>query len=130
MIKWVFILIGLIVALSLTEVTFVQPKAKAADEVKTAEPENPAEPAQTAEETKPAKSEASRVVAFRAGGIVTAVDVAGRKITIDQDKVKQERKLTLAVSKQAAKHLAGIKVGDVVNVWVKGRTVTTLRKVF
>jgi Cu/Ag efflux protein CusF len=130
MMKSVIILVGLIIGLSLTGVAFVQEKAKAAEAVKAAEPENPAEPAKPADVAKPAKREASRVAGFRAGGLVTAVDVAGRKITIKQDKVKEERKLILTVSKKAAKNLAEIKVGDEVNVWVKGRTVTTLTKVF
>ena len=130
MMKWAFILIGLIVALSLAEVTFVQQKAIAAEEVKTAEPETPAEPAQTAEKAKPAKNEVSRAAIFRAGGLVSAVDARGRKITIDQNKVKRGEKLVLTVSKQAARDLKHIKVGNVVNVWVKGRTVTDLKKVF
>ena len=105
-------LIGIILALSLTGLSFAQQKAK------------PAKPA------KAAKKEAPKIGESRAGGLVTALDVAGKKITIKQDKVKGERMLTLKVSQQAAGDLAGIKVGDEVNVWFTGNTVTTLIKVF
>lgn len=105
-------LIGMIFAFSLTGLSFAQEKAK---------------PAKLA---KAAKKRASKVGEFRAGGLVTALDIAGRKITIKQDKVKSERKLTLTVSEQAAKDLAGVKVGDEVNVWFTGNTVTALTKVF
>jgi len=77
-----------------------------------------------------AKKKAPKVVKYRMGGLVIALDPAAGKITIKQDKVRGERKVTLTVSKKVAKDLAGIKVGDEVNVWVKGRTVTNLRKVF
>ncbi len=80
------------------------------------------------EKAKPAKKGASKIGESRAGGVVIALDVAGKKITIKQDKVKSERTLTLKVSQQA--DLAGIKVGDEVNVWFTGNTVTTLVKVF
>jgi Cu/Ag efflux protein CusF len=64
------------------------------------------------------------------GGIVVAMDAAAKKITIKQDAVKKQKKVALSVGKKAAKDLAGINVGDEVNVWVTGKTVTTLRKVF
>jgi len=99
-------LIGMILAFSLTGLSFAEEKAK------------------------PAKKGAPKMGEYRAGGLVTAVDVAGKKITIKQDKVKRERMLTLKVSQQAAGDLAGIKVGDEVNVWFTGNTVTTLIKVF
>ena len=105
-------LIGMIFAFSLTGLSFAQEKAK---------------PAKSA---KAAKKGASKIGELRAGGLVTALDVAGRKITIKQDKVKKERMLKLTVSKQAADDLAGVKVGDNVNVWYTGHTVTTLTRVF
>jgi len=61
---------------------------------------------------------------------VKGLDLAAKKITLEQDRVKKERKVTLTVGKKAAKNLGGISVGDVVNVWVTGKTVTTLTKVF
>lgn len=108
-------LIGMIFAFSLTGLSFAQEKARS---------EEAAKPA------KAAKKRASKMGELRAGGLVTALDVAGRKITIKQDKVKRERKLTLTVSQKAAKDLAEVKVGDEVNVWFTGNTVTALTKVF
>jgi Cu/Ag efflux protein CusF len=64
------------------------------------------------------------------GGIVKGLDLAAKKITLEQNRVKKERKVALTVGKKAAKNLDGISVGDVVNVWVTGKTVTTLTKVY
>jgi hypothetical protein len=135
--KFLVLLIGLIFALSLTGLAFAQAKAekpaKPAEAAKPAEPAKPAEVAKPAEPAKPAeaKKEAPpKPVMYRMGGLVTMVDVAGKKITIAQNAVKQQRKVTLAVGKAAAKDLAGVNVGDAVNVWVTGKTVTSLIKVF
>ena len=124
--KWVIILIGLIFAFSTTGLALAQEKAKPAEAAKAAEPAKPAAPAKPAE----AKKEAPKPVMYRMGGIVKALDPAAKKITLEQDKVKKERKVTLTVGKKATKNLAGISVGDVVNVWVTGKTVTTLTKVY
>jgi hypothetical protein len=133
MVKWGIILIGGIVALSLTGLGFTQEKAKPAEGIKVEEletPAEPAEPAKVAEPAKEVKKEAPKVLRFRAGGLVTALDLPGKKIKIKQDKVKRERELKLRVSKKASKDLDEIKVGDVVNVWGRGNTVTTLEKVY
>jgi len=125
--KWGIILIGLIFALSATGLALAQEKAKPAEAAK------PAAPAKPAEAAKPeaAKKEAPpKPVLYRMGGVVTALDPAAKKITIEQDAVKKERKVILSVGKKAAKNLAGISVGDVVNVWVTGKTVTTLTRIF
>ncbi|MGE5253530.1 MAG: hypothetical protein ACM3N7_06170 [Planctomycetaceae bacterium] len=135
--KFLVLLIGLIFALSLTGLAFAQAKAekpaKPAEAAKPAEPAKPAEVAKPAEPAKPAeaKKEAPpKPVMYRMGGLVTMVDVAGKKITIVQNAVKQQRKVTLGVGKAAAKDLAGVNAGDVVNVWVTGKTVTSLKKIF
>jgi outer membrane biosynthesis protein TonB len=136
--KWGVILMGLIFALSTTGLAMAQEKAKPAEPAKPAEAVKAPEPAKPAEEAKPAeaakpaevKKEAPKPVKYRAGGLVVALDMKARKITLKQDKVKKERKLMLIVSKKAAKNLAGINVGDEVNVWVTGKTVTNLTKVF
>jgi Cu/Ag efflux protein CusF len=136
--KWVIILIGLIFAFSASGLALAQEKAKPAAPAKPAEPAKapevakPAEPAKSEEPAKPAeaKKEAPKPVMYRMGGIVKVLDPAAKKITIEQDRVKKERKVTLTVGKKAAKDVAGISVGDVVNVWVTGKTVTTLTKVF
>jgi len=131
------LLIALVFALSLTGLAFAQAKAekpsKPAEPAKAAEPAKPAEVAKPAEPAKPAeaKKEAPpKPVVYRMGGQVTAVDAAGKKVTIAQNAVKQQKKVTLAVSKAAAKDLAGIQVGDVVNVMVSGKTITSIKKIY
>ena len=135
--KLLVILIALIFALSLTGLAFAQAKAekpaKPAEPAKAAEPAKPAEVAKPAEPAKPAeaKKEAPpKPVVYRLGGQVTAVDAAGKKVTIAQNSVKQQKKVTLGVGKAAAKDLAGIQVGDVVNVMVSGKTVTSIKKIY
>lgn len=130
--KWVIIVIGLIFAFSATGLALAQEKAKPAEPAKAPEAVKPAEPAKPEEVAKPAeaKKEAPKPVMYRMGGIVKALDPAAKKITLEQDRVKKERKVTLTIGKKAAKNLAGISVGDVVNVWVTGKTVTTLTKVY
>jgi len=131
------LLIALVFALSLTGLAFAQAKAekpaKPAEVAKPAEPAKPAEVAKPAEPAKPAevKKEAPpKPVVYRLGGQVTAVDAAGKKVTIAQNSVKQQKKVTLGVGKAAAKDLAGIQVGDVVNVTVSGKTVTAIKKIY
>jgi hypothetical protein len=128
--KLAIFLMGLIFALSLTGLAFAQEKAKPA---KPAEAAKPAEPPKAAEAAKPevAKKEAApKPAMYRMGGVVVALDTAAKKITIKQDGVKKQKKVALSVGKKAAKDLAGINVGDGVNVWVSGKTVTNLKKVF
>ena len=131
------VLVGLIFVLSTTGMAFPQEKAtgKPPEATKPAEPAKVSEAAK-AEAPKPeaakpeeAKKEKPKVVKYRMGGLVVALDSAARKITIKQDKVRGERKVTLTVNKKAAKDLAGIKVGDEVNVWVTGKMITELQKV-
>lgn len=129
--KWIAVLVGLVFALSLTGIAFAQakPEKPAPAPAKPAETAKPAEPAKPGEKAAE-KKEAPKVTKYRAGGIVKAVDVKGGKITIEQDKVKKERTLKLKVSKKAAKNLGEVKLGDAVNVWVAGNSVTELTKVF
>jgi Cu/Ag efflux protein CusF len=145
--KLAIVLIGLIFALSLAGIGFAQQKAKPAkpaeaakptEPAKPAEPSKPAEPAKPAEAAKPAgaKPEAAKKeappkpVVYRMGGTVVAVDAAAKKITIKQDSVKKQKKVTLSVGKKAAKDLAGINAGDAVDIWVTGNSVTGISKVF
>ena len=55
------------------------------------------------------------------GGTVVAIDVDAKKITIKQDSVKKQKKVTLTVAKDAMKDLQGLKAGDAVNIWVSGK---------
>jgi Cu/Ag efflux protein CusF len=132
------VLVGLLFVLSTTGLAFAQEKAKAGKPPEATKPAEPAKPAEAvkAEAPKPeaakpmeAKEGKPMVVKYRMGGLVVALDSAARKITIKQDKVRGERKVTLTVNKKAAKNLAGVKVGDEVNVWVAGRVITELQKV-
>jgi Cu/Ag efflux protein CusF len=63
------------------------------------------------------------------GGIVTAVDPSAKKITLHQSQVKRERTVTLALNKEVVKKLSDLKVGEAVNVWVTGQTITALDEV-
>jgi hypothetical protein len=137
------VLVGLIFVLSMAGLAFAQEKAKTGKPPEATKPAEPAKPAEAAkaqapkpevakpEAAKPevAKKEKPRVVKYRMGGLVVALDSGARKITIKQDKVRGERKVILTVNKKAAKDLAGIKVGDEVNVWVTGKVITSLQKV-
>jgi hypothetical protein len=138
--KLTIVLIAFIFALSLTGLGFAQEKAKPAkpaEPAKSAEPAKPAEPAK-AEAAKPeaAKPEAAKKeappkpVVYRMGGSVVAIDAAAKKITLKQDSVKKQKKVTLRVGKKAAKDLGGIAVGDLVNVQVTGNIITSITKVF
>ena len=126
------LLIGLVFVFFITGLTFAQEKAKAGKPLEAAKPPEVSK-AQAAkpEAAKPeeAKKEKPKVAIYRMGGLVIALDSAARKITIKQGKVRGERKVTLTVNQKAAKNLAGIKVGDEVNIWVTGNVITALQKV-
>ena len=133
--KLVIVLIGIIFAFSLTGISFAQKKAKPEKPAEAAKPTEPAKPAEAAKppEAKPeaAKKEAPpKPAVYRMGGSVVAVDAAAKKISIKQDSVKKQKKVTLSVGKKAAKDLAGVNVGDTVNIWVTGNTITRISKVF
>jgi len=104
--------VGLVLALFLSAPTTAQEKAKtegAAEAVKAAEP--------------------ATTVEYRMGGIIKAVDPAAKKITLIQHQVKRERTVTLALGKETRGQMAGLKVGEAVNVWVRGKTITRLNEV-
>ncbi len=130
------IAMGVIFLLSLTGAGLAQEKAgpgKSAEAVKKAEPAKPAEPVKVegAKPGKAAKAE-KKVVAkpaqYRMGGVVTAIDAKAKKITIKQQRVKKERTAALTMTKEIAKKLSDLKVGDTVNVWVSGGRITVLQK--
>ncbi len=76
------------------------------------------------------KAEAPKPVPVtRLGGEVVAVDVAAGKLTIDQETVHKHGEMELSASKEAAKTLSDLKVGDLVNVWVRGKVATEIVKV-
>jgi hypothetical protein len=132
--KLLIVLIGLILVLFLTGSSLAQEKAKPdklAEEAQIAVPAKPPGAAQArGAESEIRKKEATgKPIHYRMGGLVIALDSAVKKITIKQEKVYRERKVTLAISEEAAKDLAGIKVGDEVNVWVSSKVITVLQKV-
>jgi Cu/Ag efflux protein CusF len=105
----------LILALVSTGFVFAQEKAgKAAEAVKSEAAKK---------EVSPAPQE------YRFGGIITAIDASAKRITIEQRQVKRERTVTLAVGKKAVQELPKLKIGEAVNVWVKGGTITRLEEV-
>ncbi len=95
-----------------------------------AKPAEPAKPAEEVKKEEPKKEAPPKPVMYRLGGQVTAVDMVAKKITIAQSAVKQQKKVSLKVGKNAAAGMSGINVGDVVNVWVTDGTVTSLAKIF
>jgi hypothetical protein len=119
--KAAIFLIGLFFILSVTGLAFAQEKAKAgkssgADQAKMTKGEE-------------AKGKAHRKLEeYRMGGIVTKIDAAGKKITIKQSKVKGERIATLNMGEASAKEMAVIKVGDVVDVWIQGKSIKSLKR--
>jgi N-acetylmuramoyl-L-alanine amidase CwlA len=131
--KLTFFLIALAFVLSITGLPLIQEKAKAEKPPEaTKSPEVSKVQASKPEAVKPetAKKKAPRVGKYRMGGLVIAMDPKVRKIKIKQDNVYRERKVNLTVSKKAAKELAGVKAGDVVNIWVTGKVITDLQRVF
>lgn len=132
--KLSIVLIGIVFVLSMAGLAFAQEKAKPAipaEAAKSAEPARPVEPAK-AEGGKPegVKKEApAKPVKYRMGGIVVGVDASAKTITIQQNSVKTQKEVKLGVSRKAAKELADLKVGDLVNIWVSGKIITVLKKV-
>lgn len=134
--KLLILLLGLTFIFSLTGLASAQEKAKAAKSAEPvkAEPAKPgmatgtakAEPSQT---EKTAKKAPAKPALYRMGGIITALDKGAKTITLQQDAVHKDRKVKLSLGKTAANTLPGLRVGDAVNVWVKGKTVTNLQKV-
>ncbi len=129
--------IGLVFIFSITALPSAQEKTKAAKsgEPVKSEPAKPGVPTGVAkaEPSKPEKTKKeapAKPALDRMGGIVTALDQAGKTITLQQGSVHKERKVKLSLSKAAANALSGIKVGDAVNVWMKGKLVTSLQKAF
>ncbi len=134
--KWAIIVIGLFAALSLTGLSFAQEKAEAA-KPEAPKPEAAKPEAAKPEAAKPGEKKAEpknepppKPVAYRMGGVVVSVDAKASKLTVQQNSVKKQKKVTLAVSKKAAKDLGDLRTGDAVNIWVTGNTVTELVKIF
>ena len=124
--------IGIVVllAVSLSGLSFAQEKAK---EEQPAAISNPAGE-KSAEMAKPEgkmeeKQASAQSEIVRMGGLVTEVDLQSDTLSLHQATVHHDRVMKLKVSDKVAKELSNLKPGDLVNVWVIGTTVTTLNKV-
>lgn len=104
--------VGLVMTLFMAGSAIAQEKAKtegSAEAVKVAEPAKPIE--------------------YRMGGIITAIDLAAKKITLTQRQVERERTVTLALGKEVRSQMADLKAGEAVDVWVRGKIITRLNEV-
>ena len=135
--KLFIVLIGLIFVFSVTGLSIAQEKAKPGKAPEAAKPEaaKPEAPKPEAAKPEPAKKEVAKKeasaepVEYRVGGVITNINAREKQITIKQHQVKRERTVTLVMSGKTAKDLSNLKVGDSVNVWVKGKRITALQKV-
>ena len=66
---------------------------------------------------------------YRMGGIIVDIDDAAGKISIQQQKVKRGRMVTLNLDKEGTEKISAFRKGDAVNVWVKGNTITEIEKI-
>ncbi len=120
--KILIALVGLILVISMAGLPLAQEKANPGKSPEAAKPEG-AKPGELKKEAPAAPVE------YRMGGIITAIDAPAKKITIKQQQVERERTLTLTLNKETAKKLPDLKVGQAVNVWINGKSITTLEKV-
>ena len=110
-------------------------KAKKEEPAPAAKPaaEEPPEAAQAKEPQEKAnmeeKKEAPKPMIWRSGGVVDAVDVKAKVLTIRQVTIHHDRSLELKVNTQAAKGLSDLKPGDLVNLWITDQVITTLTRV-
>jgi hypothetical protein len=81
----------------------------------TARPASPSAPVYSAE--------------YRMGGIIIDIDPATGKISIQQQKVKGERTVTLNLGKEGIEKTSAFRKGDAVNVWVMGNTIIKIEKI-
>jgi len=128
------IFLAIIFAPSLVGPGMAREKAKKEEPAPAAKPaaEEPPEAAQAKEPQEKAKieekKEAPKPMIWRSGGVVDAVDVKPKNLTIRQVTIHHDRSLELKVNTQAAKGLSDLKPGDLVNVWITDQVITTLTK--
>ena len=119
----------LLFVLSSTGWALAQEKAKEEKPAEAAKAGEAAKPAEAAKPEAVKKEPPSPPMQYRMGGVITAIDPSAKKITLHQSQVKMERTVTLFLGKEALEKLPGLEVGDAVNVWMTGKTVTRLEKV-
>jgi Cu/Ag efflux protein CusF len=130
--KPVVVAIAAVFVVSLFCLTWAQEKAKPEQQSQpVVEKPSPAnKPEVSGEKAKAEKTKASstKPQVRRAGGVVKEVDPKGRVLTIHQENVKHDWFIKLKVSESAAKELASLKPGDLVNIWIKGQMITDINK--
>ena len=119
-----------LLAVSLPALSFSQEKAKQEQPTAISNPagEKSAEMAK-AEGKMEEKQASAQPEIVRMGGLVTEVDPQRDTLSVHQETIHHDRVMKLKVSEEVAKELLNLKPGDLVNVWVTGRTVTALDKV-
>jgi Cu/Ag efflux protein CusF len=123
----VVLAMAVIFALSVPGLTLAQEKVK--DEGIRRFPNGKSTEASKPVEAQGEKGITAKPFTWRMGGMITAVDPQAKTISIHQETIYHDRVLKLEVSQKVDKELSGIKTGDLVNVWVKGKVVTALNKV-
>jgi Cu/Ag efflux protein CusF len=130
--KPIVVAIAVVFVVSLFCLTWAQEKAKPEQQSQpVAEKPSPAnKPMVSGEKAKAEKTKAVSAMpqVRRAGGVVKEVDPKGRVLTIHQENVKHDWFIKLKVSESAAKELASLKPGDLVNIWIKGQMITDINK--
>ena len=66
---------------------------------------------------------------YRMGGIITNIDPAAGRISILQRKISRDIAVTLNYGEGENDKISAFRIGDAVNVWVKGKTVTKIDKI-
>ena len=66
---------------------------------------------------------------YRMGGIITNVDPTTGEISILQRKMNRDVAVTLNLGERENRKISAFRIGDAVNVWVKGKTVTKIEKI-
>lgn len=65
----------------------------------------------------------------RIGGVITAVDPKTKTLSVHQETVYHNRTWHLEVTGKMTNELTNLKPGNLVNIWLAGKTVTALQKV-
>ena len=66
---------------------------------------------------------------YRMGGIITDIDPTTGKISILQRKISRDNAVTLNLGKEGNDKVSAFRIGDAVNVWVKGKTITKIERI-
>ena len=126
------IVVGIVVifVVSLFSLTWAQEKAKPEQGNQPAvEKSSPtSKPGVSGEKgkTEEKKAASMKPQVRRAGGVVKEVDLKGRILTVHQETVKHDWYVKLKVNADAAKELASLKPGDLVNIWIEGQMITAI----